>query len=164
MENQAEKSEDLDCQEPAFHHPHRGPRRHHYEVEEPPVPMFRPIVSDPEDYDDYEDDYDFIAPFNGNNAENNENDLVPRTFEDLKKKPKKKQPVKKPIEETSRQPNSPWLSLATMMPATASPPNDINFDVDDKFKFRMPTSENFKGRDVKFNVKLPQDLIGGHHQ
>ena len=51
-----------------------------------------------------------------------------------------------------------------MMPATAAtmPPNDINFDVDDKFKFRMPTSENFKGRDVKFNVKLPQDLIGGH--
>lgn len=72
--------------------------------------------------------------------------------------------MKKPIEETSRQPNSPWLSLATVMPATASPPNDINFDVDDKFKFRMPTSENFKGRDVKFNVKLPQDLIGGHHQ
>ena len=33
--------------------------------------------------------------------------------------------------------------------------NDINFDVDKKFKFRMPTSENFKGSDVKFNVKLP---------
>ena len=33
--------------------------------------------------------------------------------------------------------------------------NDINFDVDHKFKFRMPTDENFKGKDVKFNVKLP---------
>ena len=161
MEAQAEKSEDLDCQEPGFHHPHRNPKRHRYD--ETPVPMFRPIVSDPErsDYDeDFEDDYDFIAPFNGtgNDAaadKTNENDLIPRTFEDLKKKTKKKQPVKKPIEETSRQPNSPFLSLATMMPAAVSPPNDINFDVDDKFKFRMPTSENFKGRDVKFNVKLP---------
>ena len=38
--------------------------------------------------------------------------------------------------------------------------NDINFDVDKKFKFRMPTGENFKGTDVKFNVKLPQDLLG----
>lgn len=38
--------------------------------------------------------------------------------------------------------------------------NDINFDVDQKFKFRMPTGENFKGSDVKFNVKLPQDLLG----
>ena len=69
LEAQAEKSEDLDCQEPAFHHPHRGPKRRHYEIEQPPVPTFRPIVSDPErsDYDeDYEDDYDFIAPFNGN--------------------------------------------------------------------------------------------------
>ena len=33
--------------------------------------MFKPIVSDPEHFDDYgdedyEDDYDFIAPFNGN--------------------------------------------------------------------------------------------------
>ena len=91
--------------------------------------MFKPIVSDPEHFDDYgdedyEDDYDFIAPFNGNgknaaadkqtayeghHAENEENDLIPRSFEDLKKKPKKKQPVKKPIEETSREPNSPWL-------------------------------------------------------
>lgn len=38
--------------------------------------------------------------------------------------------------------------------------NDINFDVDQKFKFRMPTGENFKGTDVKFNVKLPEDLLG----
>ena len=83
--------------------------------------MFKPIVSDQErsydygDEEDFEDDYDFIAPFNGNgndaaadkktayeghHAENDENDLIPRSFEDLKKKPKKKQPVKKPIEET----------------------------------------------------------------
>lgn len=39
--------------------------------------------------------------------------------------------------------------------------NDINFDVDEHFKFRMPHEENFKGRDVKFNVKLPKDLLGG---
>ena len=25
----------------------------------------------------------------------------------------------------------------------------------------MPTTENFKGRDVKFNVKLPKDLMSG---
>ena len=33
--------------------------------------------------------------------------------------------------------------------------NDINFDVDKHFKFRMPTGDNFKNRDVKFNVRLP---------
>ena len=27
----------------------------------------------------------------------------------------------------------------------------------------MPASDNFKGRDVKFNVKLPQDLLGEGH-
>lgn len=60
--------------------------------------------------------------------------------------------MKKPIEETSRVPNSPWLNLSSMANLDQ---NDINFDVDDNFKFRMPTDENFKGRDVKFNVKLP---------
>ena len=39
--------------------------------------------------------------------------------------------------------------------------NDINFDVDDKFKFRMQSDDHFKGKDVKFNVKLPKDLAGG---
>lgn len=53
-------------------------------------------------------------------------------------------------------PNTPWLNLVAN-----DDPNDINFDVDQKFKFRMPTTQNYKGRDVKFNVKLPPDLLGG---
>ena len=83
-----------------------------------------------------------------------ENDLLPPSIEEPKKK---KQPVKKPIEETVRTPgdpasNAPWQVLEQ---------NDINFDVDQHFKFRMPQDDNFKGRDVKFNVQLPEDLLGG---
>ena len=59
------------------------------------------------------------------------------------------------MEETTR--NSPWMNLATEQEVEE---NDINFDVDKKFKFRMPTGENYKGKDVKFNVQLPKDLLG----
>ena len=38
---------------------------------------------------------------------------------------------KKPIEETSRVPNTPWMNLV------ADDDNDINFEVDQKFKFRI---------------------------
>ena len=84
-------------------------------------------MEDLDDDDDedmpWSDDYDFSAPFNGGNSnpekihrmENNENDLMPRTFQDLlqeAEQEKKKQP-RKPIEETYRQPNNPWLSLMT---------------------------------------------------
>lgn len=85
------------------------------------------------------EDYDFMSPFNGGDLggethhENAENDLMPRTFDNLKL-PKQKQPSKKPIEETQRVPNAPWLNLMT------DDYNDINFDVDKHFKFRMPTS------------------------
>jgi hypothetical protein len=58
--------------------------------------------------------------------------------------------VKKPIEETHRKTNTPWLNLVN-----DEDPNDINFDVEKKFHFRMPTDDNYKGRNVKFNIKLP---------
>ena len=82
---------------------------------------------------------------------------MPRTFDELleiAEQKKKATGPKKPIEETSRVPNTPWMNLV------AGDDNDINFDVDQKFKFRMPTSENFKGKDVKFDIKLPKDLLG----
>ena len=60
-------------------------------------------------------------------------------------------------------PNNPWVNLMTEEVPEADE-NDINFDVDQKFKFRMPTGENFKGKDVKFNVKLPKDLLGKQTQ
>lgn len=47
-----------------------------------------------------------------------------------------------------------------MEPEQNGEDNDINFDVDKNFKFRMPTGDNFKERDVKFNVQLPKDLLG----
>lgn len=77
---------------------------------------------------------------------------------------KKKKPVKKPIDETNRTPNSPWQLLYTMEPEQNGEDNDINFDVDENFKFRMPTGDNFKERDVKFNVQLPKDLLGAKPQ
>jgi len=67
---------------------------------------------------------------------------------------------RKPKEETIKQPNSPWTRLAASELSSAGD-NDINFDVDQHFKFRMPTDANFRGHDVKFNVKLPPDLLGG---
>lgn len=79
--------------------------------------------------------------------------MIPLDFDS--KHLKQKKPLKKPIEETMRDPNSPWFNLA------ADEYNDINFDVDKNFKFRMPAGKNFKGKDVKFNVKLPKDLLGG---
>ncbi len=68
-----------------------------------------PAFSQEEDKDyewssEDEDDYDYSAPFNG--KDNAENDLVPRTFENLAQK--KKDYIKKPRDETSRTPNAPW--------------------------------------------------------
>jgi len=97
-----------------------------------------------------DEEYDFHAPFNGQATEN---DLMPKSYPSLDDGIPKK---KKPIDETSRMPNTPWLSLSSIPDGR----NDINFDVGDEFRFRMPTTENFKGRDVKFNVNLPQDLLG----
>ena len=107
-----------------------------------------------------DEDYDFSAPFNGNGQAYDqpaENDLMPRSYPELADSIPKK---KKPIDETSRVPNTPWIQLNTDLEED----NDINFDVGSDFKFRMPTTENFKGRDVKFNVKLPKDLLGGSAQ
>ena len=97
-------------------------------------------------------DYDFVAPFN----QVDEDEFVNEVENDLFAEPikKKKQPVKKPIEETNRTPSSPWMNLATI-DEYENDENDINFDVDKNFKFRMPTGENYQGRDVKFNVQLP---------
>ena len=55
---------------------------------------------------------------------------MPRTFDELleiAETKKEKSASRKPIEETSRIPNSPWLKLATDLPTDD---NDINFDVD----------------------------------
>ena len=52
--------------------------------------------------------------------------------------------VKKPIEETTKTPNSPWVMLS-YEPLPEEEENDINFDVDDKFKFRMQSDDHFKG-------------------
>ena len=134
LEHRAERSDvSINCDEPDFHH------KHHHKRE------FRRAVSeDQKDLDEREDywsedeegfasdDYDFLEPFNGNgngekepnHAENAENDLLSRTFDDLKL-PKQKKPVKKPIEETQRVPNTPWLNLVDDEEL-----NDINFDVD----------------------------------
>lgn len=60
-------------------------------------------------------------------------------------KPEVKKPVvKKPIEETTKTPNSPWVMLS-YEPLPEEEENDINFDVDDKFKFRMQSDDHFKG-------------------
>ena len=61
-----------------------------------------------------------------------ENDLMPRQFPEIDAN----KPVKKPIEETSRVPNKPWLNLSTMAEYDHYDHyydhefNDINFDVD----------------------------------
>lgn len=55
---------------------------------------------------------------------------MPRSFDELleiAEQKKKAATPKKPIEETSRVPNSPWLQLVTEVPTDD---NDINFDVD----------------------------------
>lgn len=151
-----EESYDLSCEEPDFHHKPRKHRHHHkeraYSVE--------PEIDDDEDIDLYQMeideewalDYDFVAPFN----QVDEDEFVNEVENDLFAEPikKKKQPVKKPIEETNRTPSSPWMNLATI-DEYENDENDINFDVDKNFKFRMPTGENYQGRDVKFNVQLP---------
>ena len=151
-----EESYDLSCEEPDFHQKPRKHRHHHkeraYSVE--------PEVDDDEDIDLYQMeideewalDYDFVAPFN----QMDEDEFVNEVENDLFAEPikKKKQPVKKPIEETNRTPSSPWMNLATI-DEYENDENDINFDVDKNFKFRMPTGENYQGRDVKFNVQLP---------
>ena len=78
-------------------------------------PKLKPVTSehsdDEEDLwsseeDDRTDDYDYRAPFNGQQETTAENDLMPRTFENLAQK--KKDTVKKPHDETSRTPNAPW--------------------------------------------------------
>ena len=151
-----EESYDLSCEEPDFHQKPRKHRHHHkeraYSVE--------PEIDDDEDIDLYQMeideewalDYDFVAPFN----QVDEDEFVNEVENDLFAEPikKKKQPVKKPIEETNRTPSSPWMNLATI-DEYENDENDINFDVDKNFKFRMPTGENYQGRDVKFNVQLP---------
>ena len=151
-----EESYDLSCEEPDFHQKPRKHRHHHkeraYSVE--------PEIDDDEDIDLYQMeideewalDYDFVAPFN----QMDEDEFVNEVENDLFAEPikKKKQPVKKPIEETNRTPSSPWMNLATI-DEYENDENDINFDVDKNFKFRMPTGENYQGRDVKFNVQLP---------
>lgn len=95
-------------------------------------------------------------------SESEENDLMPRSFPNLQKPEVKKPVVRKPIEETTKTPNSPWLMLeSAQVNADEEDGNDINFDIDKNFRFRMPSDQNFKGQDVKFNVKLPQDMITG---
>ena len=37
--------------------------------------------------------------------------------------------------------------------------NDLNFDVNKDMRIHMKTDDNYRGRDVKFNVHLPHDLI-----
>ena len=89
--------------------------------------------------DDSSDSQDYYnAPFH--HAEHDENDLQPHTFPNMQmvEKPEVKKPVvKKPIEETTKTPNSPWLQLNSEPIMEERDENDINFDVDDKFKFRM---------------------------
>ena len=134
IEHEVEQSEDLFCQEPEFHH--APAKRHHHRRRHA---SFEPERSEPFDFDSHEEalseDYDYEAAFNGNpDHQNAENDLIPRSFEGLleaAEKQKKAATVpKKPTEETSRQPNNPWLQLYAQDPADAAADNDINFDVD----------------------------------
>ena len=129
IERQVEEGVEMNCEVPPFHQP-ASPHTH---LHRPRSLSLEPVVSHTSseaawstgEHDSDLHDY-FNAPFMGQNQANkqpeaNENDLVPRT--DFAKKAS----LKKPIEETTKTPNSPWMMLAH---EPLEEENDINFDVD----------------------------------
>jgi len=158
MQRETEIGTDQHCVAPSFHTPVTGRRRRDRRYSLEPVKSQDSREGQEEawsgDEDDDSDANYFSAPFFGKNRAKE-----PVTENDLAAQRDTKKPAPKaPTQETTKKPNSPWQQLNTL-PVEGD--NDINFDVDQHFKFRMPTDANFRGHDVKFNVKLPPDLLGG---
>ena len=122
--------EERDAVEPEVHpHTHRHRRRHHH----------RHAHATDED------------------SEPREDDIIP-----VKKDKRHAPGSKKPISETEPRhhhhhhhrldagevPNFEHLAMD----------NDMNFDVNKDFKLRMKTDDNYEGRNVRFEVNLPDDL------